>query len=165
MKKIISTILLLTLAVASLFGCGGGSKHFSGEWKFSKITNFEFVPNVSESTVEMLKEAYNVETKEAVLDTIQDNLVAAKTFENFYLKFDGKNAYTYDPFMEREATWVFYQTAENEGFISFYAEFDVSEGNPDPVVCPEIVYEADKDVAYITLNAQSEFMITIELTR
>ena len=38
MKKIFSIVLVLTLMVASLVGCGGSTKHFSGEWKFSKIT-------------------------------------------------------------------------------------------------------------------------------
>jgi hypothetical protein len=165
MKRIISAVLLLMLVAAALVGCNGAPAHFTGEWKFSKITSAKFVPNVDDSTLEFLKEAYNAETEEAVLKTVKDKLVSDKTFDVFYLNFDGKKAYTYDPIMEREATWVLYQTEENKGFISFYAELDVNEGNPDPVVCPEIVYEADKDTMYITLNVYTEFMLTLELKR
>ncbi len=55
--------------------------------------------------------------------------------------------------------------SENEGFISFYAELDVSAGNPDPVSCPEITYKADTDTMCIVLNNYGSFMITLELTR
>ena len=90
---------------------------------------------------------------------------ADETFASVYIKFGGKHTYTYDPIMEREATWVFYQTSENEGFISFYAELDVNDGNPDPIVCPEISYNPDSNTVYMVLNAYGSFMITIELTR
>ena len=93
------------------------------------------------------------------------SFTADEAFLDFYLNFDGKNTYTYDPFADREATWVFYQTGENEGFISFYAELDVSEGNPDPISCPEIRYEADTNTMYIALSNYGSFMITLELTR
>ena len=164
MKKIISAVLLLTIVAVALFACAS-SKQFTGEWKFSKIRSVEFAPDVSESTLDMLKEAYNAENEEDVIKKANEKLGSDKIFDAFYLKFDGKNAYTYDPFMDREATWVFYQTDENKGFISFYGELDVEDGNPDPVVCPEIVYESDKDTLYIVLNAYNAFMITLELTR
>lgn len=165
MKKMIGAVLVLALAVVSLFGCSGAPEHFSGEWKFSKISKIEFVPNLSEDMLDTMKEAYNAEDEEGIISNILDSFISEGTFEKFYLKFDKKNTYTYDPFMDREATWVFYQTGENEGFISFYAELDVNEGNPDPVVCPEIVYEAATNTMYIVLNNYSSFMITLALTR
>ena len=165
MKKILVTVLLLTLMVASLVGCGGSSKHFSGEWKFSKITKVEFSPEIDNETVDGLKQIYGAEDEEGVLTNAFAKFTQDGTFANFYLKFDKKYTYTYDAIMEREATWVFYQTSENEGFISFYAELDINDGNPDPIVCPEISYNPDSNTVYIVLNAYGSFMITIELTR
>ena len=165
MKKIFSIVLVLTLMVASLVGCGGSSKHFSGEWKFSKITKVEFSPEIDDYTLDALKQIYNAEDEETILSNAFAKFTQDGTFANFYLKFDKKYTYTYDPFMDREATWVFYQTSENEGFISFYAELDVNDGNPDPIVCPEISYNPDSNTVYIVLNAYGSFMITIELTR
>jgi hypothetical protein len=151
--------------VASLVGCGGSSKHFSGEWKFSKITKVEFSPEIDNETVDGLKQIYGAEDEEGVLTNAFAKFTQDGTFANFYLKFDKKYTYTYDAIMEREATWVFYQTSENEGFISFYAELDINDGNPDPIVCPEISYNPDSNTVYIVLNAYGSFMITIELTR
>ena len=165
MKKIFSIVLVLTFMVASLVGCGGSSKHFSGEWKFSKITKVEFSPEIDNETLDVLKQTYGAEDEEGVLTNAFAKFTQDGTFANFYLKFDKKYTYTYDPFMDREATWVFYQTSENEGFISFYAELDVNDGNPDPIVCPEIYYNPDSNTVYIILNAYGSFMITIELTR
>ena len=165
MKKIFSIVLVLTLMVASLVGCGGSSKHFSGEWKFSKITKVEFSPEIDNETLDVLKQTYGAEDEEGVLTNAFAKFTQDGTFANFYLKFDKKYTYTYDPFMDREATWVFYQTSENEGFISFYAELDINDGNPDPIVCPEISYNPDSNTVYIVLNAYGSFMITIELTR
>ena len=165
MKKIFSIVLVLTLMIASLVGCGGSSKHFSGEWKFSKITKVEFVPVLPEGMLDLLKQEYNAEDEDGIINNAFDRFVADETFSNLYIKFDGKQTYTYDPFMDREATWVFYQTSENEGFISFYAELDINDGNPDPIVCPEISYNPDSNTVYIVLNAYGSFMITIELTR
>ena len=165
MKKIFSIVLVLTLMVASLVGCGGSSKHFSGEWKFSKITKVEFSPEIDNETLDVLKQTYGAEDEEGVLTNAFAKFTQDGTFANFYLKFDKKYTYTCDPFMDREATWVFYQTSENEGFISFYAELDVNDGNPDPIVCPEISYNPDSNTVYIVLNAYGSFMITIELTR
>ena len=165
MKKIFSIVLVLTLMVASLVGCGGSTKHFSGEWKFSKITKVEFSPEIDNETLDVLKQTYGAEDEEGVLTNAFAKFTQDGTFANFYLKFDKKYTYTYDPFMDREATWVFYQTSENEGFISFYAELDINDGNPDPIVCPEISYNPDSNTVYIVLNAYGSFMITIELTR
>ena len=164
MKKIFSIVLVLTLMVASLVGCGGSSKHFSGEWKFSKITKVEFVPVLPEGMLDLLKQEYNAEDEDGIINNAFDRFGADETFSNLYIKFDGKQTYTYDPFMDREATWVFYQTSENGGFISFYSELDSSDGNPDPVICPEIRYDADTDIMNITINYGS-FMVTLELTR
>ena len=165
MKKIFSIVLVLTLMVASLVGCGGSSKHFSGEWKFSKITKVEFVPELDDGVLDLLKQEYTAEDEAGIISNAFDKFTADETFASVYIKFGGKHTYTYDPIMEREATWVFYQTSENEGFISFYAELDVNDGNPDPIVCPEISYNPDSNTVYMVLNAYGSFMITIELTR
>jgi hypothetical protein len=66
--------------------------------------------------------------------------------------------------MDREATWVFYQTGENEGFLSFYTELDATNGNPDPILYPSVVYNAETDTLLMTLHYIG-FMVTIELTR
>jgi hypothetical protein len=165
MKKIFSIVLVLTLMVASLVGCGGSSKHFSGEWKFSKINKVEFVPELDDGVLDLLKQEYNVADEAGIISNAFDKFTADETFASVYLKFGGKHTYTYDPLMEREATWVFYQTSENGGFISFYSELDVNDGNPDPVVCPEVSYDADTNIMYITINAYGAFMVTLELTR
>ena len=109
-------------------------------YEFSKITKVEFVPVLPEGMLDLLKQEYNAEDEEGIINNAFDRFGADETFSNLYIKFDGKQTYTYDPFMDREATWVFYQTSENEGFISFYAELDINDGNPDPIVCPEISY-------------------------
>ena len=165
MKKFLSVIIGLTLMAVSLFGCSETPKHFTGEWKFSEVEKVEFIPVLPEGTLDLLKEEYNAEDEEGIINNALARFVAEGTFANFYLKFDGKKTYTYDPFADREATWVFYKTSENEGFISFYAELDVKEGNPDPVVCPAISYKADTNTMYIVLSNYSSFMITIALTR
>ena len=67
-------------------------------------------------------------------------------------------------FAEAVFVMVFYQTGENEGFISFYAELDVADGNPDPTNNPAIIYNAETDTLYMTINYIS-FMVTIELSR
>lgn len=165
MKKIFSIVLVLTLMVASLVGCGGSSKHFSGEWKFSKITKVEFSPEIDNETLDVLKQTYGAEDEEGVLTNAFAKFTQDGTFANFYLKFDKKYTYTYDAIMEREATWFFYQTGENEGFISYDGMLDANNGNPAPVVFPDISYKEDTNSMYITINDYSAFMITIELTR
>ena len=67
--------------------------------------------------------------------------------------------------MEREATWFFYQTGENEGFISYDGMLDANNGNPAPIVFPDISYKADTNSMYITINDYSAFMITLKLSR
>ena len=66
--------------------------------------------------------------------------------------------------MDREATWILFQTSENEGFLSFYAEIDSSEGNPEPEIFPSIVYNPETNSMYMTYK-YSAFMITIELVK
>ena len=165
MKKFFSIVLVLTLMGASLVGCGGSSKHFSGEWKFAKLIKVELMPSLDDDTLDLLKQEYNAEDEAGIVSNAKDRFESEQTFANFYLKFESKNTYTYDPFMDREATWVFYKTGENEGFISFYGELDASAGNPDPVVCPDIVYKADANAMQIVLSGYGAFMFTLELKR
>ena len=61
MKKIFSLVLVLTLMVASLVGCGGSSKHFSGEWKFAKLIKVELMPSLDDGTLDLLKQEYLAE--------------------------------------------------------------------------------------------------------
>lgn len=165
MKKLISIVLVLTLMTVSLFSCNFAARQFTGEWKFSKVSKVELAPECKNLVFDTLKQKYNTEDEAEIVSKALDEFVAEKTFENFYLKFEGQNTYTYDPFMDREATWRFYQTGENEGFISFYTELDPSEGNTDPLNYPDLVYQADSDTMYIVVHDYFAFMITLELTR
>ena len=165
MKKFLSLIAVLTLTAICLFGCKVAPKHFKGEWKFSQVCEVALSSELTTNEIQTLKEVYGVDSEEGIINTALAQFTEENTFANSYLKFGGKHTYTYDPLMEREATWVFYQTSENGGFISFYSELDVNDGNPDPVVCPEISYNADTNIMYITINAYGAFMVTLELTR
>ena len=163
MKKIIVFILTLITAIFG-FACSGEPEHFSGEWKFSQITDVELVENLSGGVLDMLKERYDVETEEEVISCALADFIAEETFKPFYLRFEKEYTYTYDPNMERVATWVFYQTSENTGFISYDAGLDASEGNPDSEVFPEISYEASTKTMSIVVMYRS-FMVTLALAR
>ena len=164
MKKILSLIMVLTLVAISLFGCNSAPKHFTGEWKFSQISKVELATELPTGTLDLLKESYGVDTEEEVVNSALAQFVADKTFNTYYIKFDKKYTYTYDALFEREVTWAFYQTGENEGFISYDAELDASAGNPAPGVFPEISYKKDTDTMTI-VECYSSFMVTLELTR
>ena len=165
MKKVLSVLAVLTIMAVSLMGCSSMPKHFTGEWKFSSVVKVEILSDASESELNNLKTLYGAETEEEIENNAKAKYIADKTFENFYLKFARKNTFTLDPFANREATWVFYKTDENKGFISFYTELDASEGNPDPVVCPDVTYNAESDTMNIVISNYGSLMITLELTR
>ena len=164
MKKIFSVVVLFAIMILTVFGCGGSAKHFTGEWKFSKITKVECSSDFTQSDLDDFKEFYDVETKEDVAQIIMDTLVEGEIYKSYYIKFDGKKAYTLDPLMEREATWAFYQTGDNTGFISYDTQLDASAGNPAPEVFPGISYLADSDTLVI-VERYSVYMVTIELKR
>ena len=164
MKKLISVFLLITVLAVSLFGCNSKPKCFSGEWVFSSIVEVELVPNLSQGEIDNLKEGYNVQTEEEIVIKALEKFETEDTFATFYLKFTKNYTYTYDPLMEREATWKFYKLTENTGFISFFAELDVSAGNPDPLVCPDLTYNSETDTMTITMN-YSSFMVTLTLVK
>ena len=149
--------VLSVVETALIKACG--SMGYTGDIKV------EFVPELDDGVLDLLKQEYTAEDEAGIISNAFDKFTADETFASVYLKFGGKHTYTYDPLMEREATWVFYQTSENGGFISFYSELDVNDGNPDPVVCPEVSYDADTNIMYITINAYGAFMVTLELTR
>ena len=163
MKKIIVLILALVTAV-SLVGCGS-TKCFSGEWKFSEVIKVEFTPELQNGALDNLKLEYNADTEEGVLTNALARYIENGTFESFYIKFNKKYTLTDDPFADREVTWVFYQTGENEGFLSFDGYLDASLGNPDPVVYPNVSYNPETDTMQIVLWNYGSFMITIALTR
>lgn len=164
MKKIIALMLLITIMTVSLVGCNFMPKCFTGEWNFSSVTEIELEPNLPQSTIDILKEIYQAEDEEGIVSNALDKFVDEGVFEPCYVKFTNKYTYTYDPVMDREATWKFYKLTENTGFISFYTELDASNGNPDPVLYPDLVYNAESDTMSMTINYIG-FMVTIELVR
>lgn len=164
MKKLVIFALVLSMMTVAFFGCSKTPDYFKGEWKFSKISKVEISPEAAESTIAELIQEYGAEDENGLKEKALAKFAADGTFASCYLKFDKKFSYTYDPVMDREATWVFYQTGENEGFISFYGELDVADGNPDPINNPAIVYNAETDTVCMTIN-YGAFMATIELSR
>ena len=164
MKKIIAFLLLFSMMSIALYGCGATPKHFTGEWQFSKISKVEIDPNVSEATIAGLIEDYDVTDKNGVIESVLAEFVADGTFDSCYIKFSAKKACTYDPIMVREAAWAFYQTAENEGFLSYSTELNAADGNPDPSTCPAVVYDPATDTLSLTLK-YGAFLVTVELSR
>jgi hypothetical protein len=164
MKKLVLLILTVSVMALSLFGCGASSKHFSGEWRFSKISEVKLMPEIDETSLGSLKEYYGAQDVDALVATVLGKFATDGVFEPCYVKFGKKLSYTYDPVMEREATWRFYQTGECEGFLSFYTELDASLGNPDPTNNPDVVYNAETDTLLVTLQ-YSAFMVTVEMSR
>ena len=165
MKKFLSLIVGLTLMVFSLFGCNATPKHFKGEWKFSQINKVELSTELSTSEIDSLKEVYGADSEAGIVNNVLVKFNNEETFANYYLNFSGKKyTYTYDVLFEREVTWVFYQTGDNEGFISYDAELDASAGNPAPEVFPEISYNPDTDTIFI-VERYGSFLVTLELKR
>ena len=163
MKKLVIFALVLSIMAVALIGCGTKTQ-FKGNWNFSQITKVELVPDLEESRIDGLKEQYSAEDEKGIIDAALAAFKADKIFDACYINFDKKYTYTYDPVLDREATWAFYQLGDNAGFISFYTELDVTDSNPDPVLYPDIVYNAETGTMLMTLNYYS-FMVTIELTR
>lgn len=164
MKKLVIFFLLVSMMTAILCGCNAAPKHFKGDWKFDRIRKVELDSNVSESVIADLFEEYGVADEKSLEESALAAFTADGTFAPCYVKFNGKQAYTYDPVMEREATWAFYQTGETEGFISYSTELNAADGNPDPVTNPAVVYNAANDTLSLTLK-YAAFMVTVELTR
>lgn len=164
MKKFLSVVLLVTVLALSLFGCSSTPQHFKGKWNFSQIVKVELATDLYEGDVDILKESYGANTEEELLDSALEQFLEDETFNTYYIKFDTKYTYTYDPLFEREATWAFYQTGENTGFISYATELDASAGNPAPEIFPEISYKADTNTLVI-VERYSSFMVTLELKR
>lgn len=164
MKKLVVFVLLLSMLTAVVSGCSSSANHFKGQWRFSKISSVEIAPDVDQSVIDQLMQEYGAEDKKGVEESALNKFAADGIFAPCYLKFDKKFSYTYEPIMEREATWVFYQTGENEGFLSFYSELDAADGNPDPITNPAVVYNAETDTLLLTLHYIS-FMVTVELSR
>ncbi len=164
MKKLFSFVLVLSLMTALLFGCSPTSNTFSGEWNFAELTKVEIAPDVDASTIEALKEQYGAEDEASLEAAVLADLIADGTFDECYLNFTKTNAYTYDPIFEREATWVFYQTGENEGFISFYAELDAADGNPDPMNNPTLVYNSQDGTISMTYK-HIAYVVTLKLSK
>ena len=164
MKRLVIFVVVLSIIAVSLFACNTKSDHFDGEWKFSKISKVELASDVDESSLDYLKEEYGAEDEKGIEEKALARFTADGTFNPCYFNFGKKQSYTYDPIMDREATWVFYKTGDNEGFLSFYSELDASNGNPDPILYPSVVYVEETDTLLLTLHYIG-FMVTVELTR
>lgn len=162
MKKIFKTLILLLLVTFSLVGCT--QKQFDGKWNFKEISDIEIAPSASESDIESYKEHYGVEDNAALEAAVLAAYKEEGLFTPSYINFSGKYTYTYDVAMDREATWVFFQTSDNEGFLSFYTEIDASQGNPDPEIFPSLVYNPETNSMYMTYK-YSNFMVTIEFVK
>ena len=107
---------------------------------------------------------YGAEDKAGIEAKALAALTADKIFNPCYVNFGDKYTYTYDPILNREATWTFYKTGDNTGFISFYGELNAADGNPDPSFHPDIVYNAESGTLLMTLGYY-DFMVTVELCR
>ncbi len=164
MKKLVVFVLLLSFATAAFFGCNASENAFAGEWRFSRISEIEITPDADEYLLTLLKEEYGAEDENGIVAAALAAFKADKLFEPCYVRFDKGHTYTYDPVMDREATWVFYQTGENEGFLSFYTELDPSDVTPDPAVFPPVVYSAETNTLSLTIK-YTAFVVTVELTR
>ena len=164
MKRLVILVIVLSIMTVSLFACNTKADHFTGQWKFSKISKVEIAPDVDESSLDYLKGEYGAEDEKGIEEKALARFTADGTFNPCYLNFGKKQSYTYDPIMDREATWVFYKTGDNEGFLSFYSELDASNGNPDPILYPSVVYVEETDTLLLTLHYIG-FMVTVELTR
>lgn len=164
MKKLLILTLVLAMLAVAFVGCDAKAQHFTGEWKFSKISKVEIASDVSAERIEELKAEYGAADEAGVAAAVLADFNADGTFTPCYVKFEKKSCYTYDPLMEREATWVLYQTGENEGFISFYSELDAADGNPDPANNPAVVYDPATDTLSLTLRYVA-YTVTIELVR
>ena len=164
MKKLVIFALVLAMITVPFLGCNKTPAHFKGEWHFSKISKIEISSTANEDVINDLKQQYGAEDEQGIIENALAAFTADKTFEPCYLKFDKTYTYTYDPAMEREATWVFYKTGENVGFISFYSELDAADGNPDPASNPDIVYNPETGTMLMTIKYIA-FMVTIELSK
>ena len=165
MKKLILLALALSVLALAFVGCNGAPSHFSGEYTFSKISKVELGPEVSDETLDALKEHYGVDDKAGVEAALLDFYASDSAFNSCYVKFDKKNTYTYDPIFEREATWVFFQTGDNEGFLSFYTEIDPADVTPDPLVFPPVVYNAENGILTLTIMLTNDCVFTLEFTK
>jgi hypothetical protein len=149
----------------SLCGCTKTPECFTGEWKFEELVSVELHPEIDQSTLEVLKETYGVEDEQSILESVFNQFAQDKTFSPFYLKFADEYAYTYDCAFERETTWFLYQLSDTTGFISIYSELEVTDFNPYPEINPDLEYDAQADVMYITMDYVYCYMVTIKLCR
>jgi hypothetical protein len=163
MKKLIVFALVISIMTLAFAGCASTPKCFTGEWKFSKLNKVEVSPNAYDFVIEELMNQYGVEDKDALAASAFADFNENNTFAVCYINFAKKYTYTYDTAMEREATWFFYQTGDNEGFLSFY-EIEEVNGNPDPAIHPSVVYNADTNTMYLTFQHVA-YTVTIELSR
>ena len=162
MKKLIKRLFVLMMIVFGLVGCA--PKHFTGRWNYVAVADVQIAESVTDARLEELKEEYGVTDKLALQTAVGDKLNEEKTLKDYYLNLNGKKTTSWDPNLNREASWILYQTSETEGFLSFYAIEDASQGNPDPSICPALKYSSDINTMYVTLKYIA-FMVTLTLSR
>ena len=165
MKKLILFALVVSILALAFVGCNSAPAQFTGEYTFSRLVSVALGPEVSDATLETLKEHYGVDDKAGVEAALLDYYASDSTFNSCYVKFDKKNTYVYDPIFERESTWVFFQTGENEGFISFYTEIDPAEVTPDPLLFPSVAYNPESGILTLTIMLTNDCIFTLEFTR
>ena len=162
MKKFIVLALALSLVAVALFGCAPAN--FNGDWTFAEISKVELAPDLSQEDLALLMQHYGVQDETGLVNAVRDEFVENQTFATCYIKFGKKLTLTYDPLFEREATWFFYKLSETEGFLSFH-EIEEVTGNPDPIVYPTVVYNAESDTMSLTIQHTTAYMVTILLTK
>lgn len=161
MKKVISLILAALMLTCVLSACSAKSSFTTGDWIFSKVVNVTIKEDLDEAFLAELKEEFNVSTDEELEKAALESFIEEKTFEATYIKFDKDRAYTYDEIMERESTWAYYITGENEGFLSVYTDLNVEDGNPDPITNPVLKYNPETKTLSMDIWHAS-YIVTVE---
>lgn len=156
MKKVISVFLTVIL-VACLFTACGGSDYAKGEWVFSRVVGVELKEEVAtspgyESYLNELYTEYNASNEEELEAAMLAEIIENGDFTPCYINFKSDRVAFYDVIMEREATYVYYETGENEGFFSVYTELDPADGNPDPLTNPPLVYNPETKTITVSLG-------------
>lgn len=168
MKKIFQlTALLLVLSMLLVFaGCNAQktAAFAKGEWKFSAIAEVQLKEGLDDYTLAYAMSDYGATDVESLLAAALEAFANDNTFAPLYVKFDGDSAYAYEPIMEREATWVFYQMSETTGFLAPVTDLDPSQGNPNKESYPSLSYDAATDTLSFTMG-YAAFMFTLTLRR
>lgn len=161
MKKTIVSLILLAAMTLSLFGCAGKSAYEKEEWVFSGIVEVSIIPDLDELRREQLYEEFDTQDDAEIEAAFLNQIVEDGVFSPCYLNFSGNLVKYYDSVMEREATYAFYKTSENEGFLSVYTELNVEDGNPDPNTNPPFTYYPETNT-FVVMESYIGFYVFVE---